>query len=109
MRVDPEDLYERLHSLSKVLESSGVIDESEYRDAYPTILDSMNFVRAALPDDAVRQDAERYRWLRDCHPADDSGLWVAMGVPHSPAGISCWRHEELDTAIDAAMKDESAP
>lgn len=46
MRVDPEDLYERLHSLSKVLESSGVIDESEHRDAYPTILDAMNFVRS---------------------------------------------------------------
>jgi hypothetical protein len=40
------DLYWRLHSLSKVLESSGVIDESRHKDAYATILDAMNFVRA---------------------------------------------------------------
>jgi hypothetical protein len=51
----------------------------------------------------LRKDAERYRWLRDAHPAD-GGLWVAMGVPHF--GLSAWRIEPLDAAIDAAMKDQ---
>lgn len=40
------DLYWRLHSLSKVLESSGRIDEHEQKDAYATILDAMNALRA---------------------------------------------------------------
>lgn len=53
------------------------------------------------------RDAMRYRWLRDRHPADE-GLWVAMGRPHTPAGISCWREESLDAAIDAAMRAERA-
>ena len=40
-----EDLYWRLHSLSKALEGSGLIDESQHPDAYSTILDAMAFVR----------------------------------------------------------------
>lgn len=52
----------------------------------------------------LRADAERYRLLRDAHPADGK-LWIAMGAPHSPAGISCWRHEQADAAIDAAIKE----
>lgn len=59
MKVDPEDLYWRLHSLSKVLESSGRIDESEHRDTYPTILDAMNFVRERI------REAEVLRGERD--------------------------------------------
>ena len=62
MSVDPEDLYERLHSLSKVLESSGRIDESEHRDAYPTILDSMNFVRERIREaEVLRAERDRAR------------------------------------------------
>lgn len=45
------------------------------------------------------RDAERYRWLRDAHPTDREGLWVARGLPMT--GLSCWRNEELDAAIDA--------
>ena len=44
-----EDLYWRLHSLSKILEGSGVIDESRNPDAYTTILDAMAFVRTPQP------------------------------------------------------------
>lgn len=52
-----EDLYWRLHSLSRMLESSGRIDAMEYRDAYPTILDAMNAVRAAeASSDGSRAD-----------------------------------------------------
>ena len=40
-----DDLYARLHSLSKALEGSGRIDEHDYPDAYATVLDAMNFVR----------------------------------------------------------------
>ena len=44
-----EELYWRLHSLSKILEGSGVIDESQHPDAYATILDAMAFVRGQQP------------------------------------------------------------
>lgn len=40
-----ENLYWRLHSLSKALESSVRIDEHDQPDAYATVLDAMNFVR----------------------------------------------------------------
>lgn len=44
-----EDLYWKLHGLSKILEGSGLIDESRSPDAYTTILDAMAFVRGAQP------------------------------------------------------------
>lgn len=43
-----EDLYQRLHSLSKSLESSGRLDEHDNPDAYATILDAMNLVSLVL-------------------------------------------------------------
>lgn len=49
MRESSEDLYWRLHGLSKILEGSGVIDESRNHDAYPTILDAMAFIREQQP------------------------------------------------------------
>ncbi len=47
------DLYERLETLSKVLESSGRIDQHEHPDAYGAILDAMRFVAAAPQPPAV--------------------------------------------------------
>ena len=43
---DADDLYWRLHSMSKLLEGSGVIDEHDNPDAYATVLDALNFVRS---------------------------------------------------------------
>lgn len=47
----------------------------------------------------MRQDAERYRWLRDANintlPYDDHGIG-----PEFPCG------DDLDAAIDAAMEKE---
>jgi hypothetical protein len=37
--------------------------------------------------ESLAADAARYRRLRDAHPADDT-VWVAMGKPGSPAGVS---------------------
>lgn len=45
--TDTEDLYWRLHSLSKSLEGSGRIDEHDDPEAYGTILDAMKTVREA--------------------------------------------------------------
>ncbi len=42
-----EDLYWRLHTLSKMLEQSDIIDGTVHRDAYPTILDAMKAIRSA--------------------------------------------------------------
>lgn len=63
-KLDQDDLYWRLHSLSKSLEGSGRLDEHDNPDAYATVLDAMNAVRAAAPvalGDA--EDAARWRWV----------------------------------------------
>jgi len=56
-----EDLYWRLHALSKEMESSGRIDEHTNPSAYATILDAMRAVRKPL---TLKAEAERYRALR---------------------------------------------
>ena len=61
-----EDLYWRLHGLSKILEGSGLIDESQHPDAYSTILDAMVFIRGQQP--VVREplsDAQIAEMMRD--------------------------------------------
>ena len=52
--------------------------------------------------DALRKDAERYRWLRDAHPATESVIAVDWRDPRK-----AMRHGDLDAAIDAAMKDHT--
>ena len=44
-----QDLYWRLHNLSKVLEGSGRIDQHDHPDAYKTILDAMVMAQQAEP------------------------------------------------------------
>ena len=66
VRESSEDLYWRLHSLSKILEGSGVIDESQHPDAYSTILDAMAFIRGQQP--VAREplsDAQIAEMMRD--------------------------------------------
>ena len=43
--AEDDDLYWRLHSISKSLESCGFFDERDNPDAYKTVLDAMNFVK----------------------------------------------------------------
>lgn len=52
MLPEHEALYERLESLSKVLESSGRLDTHEHPDAYRTILDTMRVLAALTPETA---------------------------------------------------------
>lgn len=67
------DLYWRLHTLSKLLEGSGRIDEMEHRDAYPTILDAMALARSAEATEQAAQAAraadpdapERWCWYHE--------------------------------------------
>ena len=62
-----DDLYWRLHSLSKILEGSGFIDESQHSDAYSTILDAMAFVQGA-PQPVAREpltDEQLAEMMRD--------------------------------------------
>lgn len=44
---DPEDLYWKLHSLSKSMEGSGRIDQHDNPEAYGTLLDAMNALRSS--------------------------------------------------------------
>ena len=43
--AEDDDLYWRLHAMSKSLEGAGRLDEHENPDAYATVLDAMNFVQ----------------------------------------------------------------
>ena len=54
-RLEPErdDLYWRLHSLSKALESSGRIYSEDHPDAYATVLDAMNALRSPTRSEAL--------------------------------------------------------
>ena len=49
--------------------------------------------------DALRADAERYRWLRDIHNADVMVVIVNIGPECEQVHF-----EQLDDAIDAARK-----
>ena len=55
---EEDDLYWRLHAMSKSLEGSGRLDEHENHDAYATVLDAMAFVQqheaCATPHDRAK-------------------------------------------------------
>lgn len=55
-------------------------------------------------NEALRKDAERYRWLRsrDLDTIDKGGVFAGM----TPRNIVL-NEEHLDTAIDAALKEQS--
>lgn len=61
-----DDLYWRLHSLSKALESSGRVDADDYPDAYATVLDAMNTMRSKT----------RSQKLADAGFTRRPGLWA---------------------------------
>lgn len=50
---DDDDLYWRLHALSKALESCGRIYSEDYPDAYATVLDAMNALRSPTRSEAL--------------------------------------------------------
>lgn len=59
-----DDLYLKLHGMSKHLESSGRIDESDAPEAYPAILDAMNLVRR-LQSEAAQVPATTAQPVQD--------------------------------------------
>lgn len=61
-------------------------------------------------NEALRRDAERYRWLRKTesweeHYNRDGRLWIVSGRE----GVDNQTGEELDDSIDAAMAKEARP
>lgn len=66
-----EDLYGRLESLSKAMESSGRIDEHEHPDAYGAILDAMKYVQADLNAPETQPGAPGF---------DGADAWNAYGA-----------------------------
>ena len=67
-------------------------------------------IRAALaapataPDEQLRKDSERYRWLRSQHWSDGQLSVVVNAKASVRLGANCPSHELLDEAIDSAMK-----
>lgn len=66
-----EELYARLDSLSKAMESSGRIDEHEHPDAYGTILDAMKYVQSDLSAPETQPGATAF---------DGADAWNAYGA-----------------------------
>lgn len=57
--AEDNDLYWRLHAMSKSLEGAGRIDEHENPDAYATVLDAMAFVQQR---EACATPPDRAKW-----------------------------------------------
>jgi hypothetical protein len=68
------------------------------RDGAKAVLERAEKAEAELA--ACREDAERYRWLRDGEIVCDTDFPAAKDI----AGNALWL-EELDAAIDAARKE----
>ena len=63
--------------------------------------------RAEAERDALRADAERYRWLRGDTQKDFSSRWSRWRIEHWASPGPTWcdiRGDDLDAAIDAARK-----
>lgn len=94
-RESSEDLYWELHGLSKILEGSGLIDESRNPDAYTTILDAMAFIRGAQPVVREPLTLEAINAMAREYPAEDLCGWsYRMGIADAEAlhGIKGGHH-----------------
>lgn len=88
---------------ASVIDDARIIElANQYRDVLPAYRNSdeavIAFARAVLAESAepYRQDAERYRWLRE----NDGGSDVIINWNVGHDWISS---EDLDAAIDAAL------
>lgn len=81
------------------------------RDETIKLLEARIAELEAGQDEAVRRDAERYRWLRQLHGIDTNTLpslpWVTRVIREGmlPTMTACYA-EELDSAVDAAIAAE---
>jgi len=83
--------------------------------AYPELRDAIHEALAwsgcsvckpsTAPDEQLRKDSERYRWLRSQHWSDGQLSVVVNAKASVRLGANCPSHELLDEAIDAAMKE----
>lgn len=76
---DADDLYGRLHTLSKMLEGPDRIDGTEHRGAYPTILDAMRFVRETTVPAGHAQLVSAANFLIGC------------SSPMTSQQVECWK------------------
>jgi len=66
-----------------------------------------NCAALVAENEQLRKDAERYRWLRGDSCPDHSVRWVRWEVRcwKAPFWTADLRREELDAAIDTAMRE----
>lgn len=124
------DLYSRLESLSKVMESSGRIDEHDHPDAYGAILDAMRFVAAAPHPPATqeppmhawssqaaldvlaerRRQIEREGWTPDHDDEHDAGELAAAGSAYALAAADAlYPLSQSDGGFDAGSPPDCWP
>lgn len=79
--------------------------EAYYRAANPAAV-----LELIAEIEALRKDAERYRWLRD--DSIDPGAVIDKKVGVSSGGYPIWEYrsgDDLDSAIDSAMSKGDQP
>jgi len=80
-----------------------VMERAEKAEAEAEVFKSL-YLNEQGRCEALRVDAERYRWLRkQGKPTSPESIWFARGV-FGFGGISLWCLDRLDEAIDEAMK-----
>lgn len=92
-----QDEYDELRSEVEALRSSRKLEQAA-TDHAEKKADALR-----LENEALRADAERYRWLRQ-HNGNPTVLGIQVGIVRDPSEGILWVHAEqgLDAAIDAA-------
>ena len=93
LRAENEKLTEEVTEQARLL---GISAEKEL-----TLLSKIEMLERELA--GVKQDAERYRWLRDSS-VGPSQIWELLSDDCHPPIMTLKCMFELDAAIDAAMK-----
>lgn len=83
------------------------VPDARYRKFSPRIRAYYSPV-LMVEDEAVRKDAERYRWLRSQHWSESEIAVVSFPKKSVKLGSDCPTDHRLDDAIDAVMGRTSA-
>lgn len=104
-----DDLYLKLHGLSKRLEGSGRIDESDAPEAYPAILDAMKLVRSLQCESTkvaaltAAQPVAPAGWTPG-QPITEAMHVAAVKVLHRAPGVDGLPQRMLDAMLAAACE-----
>lgn len=89
---------------SAAWDDSGII--SGLNSTMETAADAIEALEREV--EALRKDAERYRWLRKRHWSDTPPTIVVTNPSGLKLGVMTYSDERLDEVVDAAIQHEGA-